>query len=74
VNQEETDYDYYRRRAAEELAKANSAANPALAAKHRQLSTIYTSRALQAERRREVEDSDENVEAPGSHRGKTQDG
>ncbi|MGA9580856.1 MAG: hypothetical protein WBR13_02670 [Allosphingosinicella sp.] len=52
---EESDCQYYRRRAAEELAKARDALDPGLAAKHRQLSTIYTSRALQAERDEESE-------------------
>ena len=52
---EETDCQYYRRRAAEELDKARNAVDPGLAAKHRQLSTIYTSRALQAERQLETE-------------------
>ena len=55
MNDEETDFEYYRRRAAEELAKSREALDPALAAKHRQLSTIYTSRALQAERHVEVD-------------------
>ena len=63
MDDHETDYDYYRRRAAEELAKARAALDPAQAAKHRQLSTIYTSRALQAERRRDWEERRE----PGSH-------
>jgi len=54
VDEDERDYDYYRRRAAEELAKAREAPDPDLAAKHRQLATIYTSRALQAERHSEV--------------------
>lgn len=54
MDEEETDYDYYRRRAAEELAKARDALDPALAAKHRQLSSIYTSRALQSERKAEA--------------------
>ena len=53
--EEESDCEYYRRRAAEELDKARAALDPGLAAKHRQLSTIYTSRALQAERRNETE-------------------
>lgn len=53
--EEETDCEYYRRRAAEELAKARSTLDPHLAAKHRQLSSIYTSRALQAERQLEPE-------------------
>lgn len=53
--EEESDCEYYRRRAAEELDKARTALDPGLAAKHRQLSTIYTSRALQAERRVETE-------------------
>ena len=52
---EENDCAYYRRRAAEELDKARAAVDPGLAAKHRQLSTIYTSRALQAERQLETE-------------------
>ena len=52
---EESDCAYYRRRAAEELEKARAALDPGLAAKHRQLSTIYTSRALQAERQLETE-------------------
>ena len=64
VDIEETDYDYYRRRASEELAKSRQAADPGLAAKHRQLSAIYTSRALQAERKQETEGPDESVEAP----------
>lgn len=55
MDTDETDYEYYRRRAAEELARSREAADPALAAKHRQLSTIYTSRALQAERHVEVD-------------------
>lgn len=55
MDEEETDYDYYRRRAAEELARSREALDPGLAAKHRQLSTIYTSRALQAERQAEVD-------------------
>jgi hypothetical protein len=55
LSEEETDYDYYRRRAAEEMEKARSATDLGLAAKHRQLSTIYTSRALQAERKQEVD-------------------
>lgn len=54
MDEEETDHDYYRRRAAEELAKSRETADPGLAAKHRQLSSIYTSRALQAERQAEV--------------------
>lgn len=59
MNQEETDYQYFHRRASEELDKARSASDVGLAAKHRKLSTIYTSRALQAERKREAEDSDD---------------
>jgi hypothetical protein len=55
VSDEENDCQYYRRRAAEELEKARKALDPGLAAKHRQLSTIYTSRALQAERQIETE-------------------
>lgn len=55
MDEDEKDYDYYRRRAAEELAKARAASDPGLAAKHRQLSSIYTSRALQAERQSEVD-------------------
>jgi hypothetical protein len=58
VDEEETDYEFYRRRAAEELAKSREAADHGLAAKHRQLSTIYTSRALQAERQLEIDDRD----------------
>ena len=54
VHDHDKDFEYYRRRAAEELDKARSAETPALAAKHRQLSTIYSSRALQAERRSEM--------------------
>ncbi|HET9638394.1 MAG TPA: hypothetical protein VFP12_04230 [Allosphingosinicella sp.] len=54
MDEHETDYEYYRRRAAEELAKAQRTADPGVAAKHRQLSSIYTSRALHAERKREV--------------------
>ena len=54
--EEESDYEYYRRRAAEELDKARRSADPGTAAKHRQLSANYTSRALQAERKREKED------------------
>ena len=53
MDEEETDYEYYRRRAAEELAKSRETSDPGLSAKHRQLSTIYTSRALQAERQAE---------------------
>lgn len=53
MDEDETDFNYYRRRAAEELAKARGTSDPGLAAKHRQLSSIYTSRALQAERRAE---------------------
>lgn len=52
---EESDCEYYRRRAAEELEKARAALDPGLAAKHRQLSTIYTSRALKSERQVETE-------------------
>ena len=55
MSDEENDCEYYRRRAAEELAKARDALDPGLAAKHRQLSTIYASRALQAERQQETE-------------------
>ena len=55
--EEESDCEYYRRRAAEELDRARAALDPGLAAKHRQLSTIYASRALQAERRIETDDS-----------------
>lgn len=54
MDEEETDFDFYRRRAREELAKSREALDPGLAAKHRHLSTIYTSRALQAERKAEV--------------------
>ena len=54
----ENDYQYFRRRAAEELAKSRAAADPGMAMKHRQLSSIYTSRALQAERRQEMEPRD----------------
>lgn len=53
MGEAETDYDYYRRRAAEELAKSRDTLDPGLASKHRQLSTIYASRALQAERQAE---------------------
>lgn len=64
---EESDCEYYRRRAAEELGKARAAVDPGVAAKHRHLSTIYTSRALQAERQLETEhhrsDQDEGGEA-----------
>ena len=52
---EESDFEYYRRRAAEELVKAREAADPGTAAKHRQLSSIYTSRSLQAERQVEMD-------------------
>lgn len=65
---EENDCEFYRRRAAEELDKARSAADPGLAAKHRQLSTIYTSRALQAERKGESAhrgDDPAEAEQPG---------
>ena len=55
MEEAESDYDYYRRRAEEELAKSREALDPGLAAKHRQLSTIYTSRALQAERKADIE-------------------
>ena len=55
MEEEEKDYEYYRRRAAEELAKSRETRDPGLAAKHRQLSTVYTSRALQAERQAEVD-------------------
>jgi hypothetical protein len=55
VDEDESDYEYYRRRAAEELAKSRETLDPGLAAKHRQLSTIYTSRALQAEREAEID-------------------
>lgn len=66
--EEENDCEYYRRRAAEELDKARAAADPGLAAKHRQLSTIYTSRALQAERQGEAahrRDDGTQAEKPG---------
>lgn len=55
MDEAESDYDYYRRRAVEELAKSREATDPGQAAKHRQLSTIYTSRALQAERKAEAD-------------------
>lgn len=55
VDEAETDYDYYRRRAEEELAKSRATLDPGLAAKHRQLSAIYTSRALQSERKSEAD-------------------
>lgn len=54
MNEQETDFEYYRRRATEELVKSREALDPGLAAKHRQLSTIYTSRALQAERKADL--------------------
>ena len=54
MSDEENDCQYYRRRAAEELEKARTTLDPGLAAKHRQLSTIYASRALQAERQVET--------------------
>lgn len=54
MSDEENDCEYYRRRAAEELEKARNTLDPGLAAKHRQLSTIHASRALQAERRIET--------------------
>lgn len=65
MDEEETDYAYYRRRAAEELAKARAALDPALAAKHRQLSSIYTSRALQAERRHDLDRSRDEAAKDG---------
>ena len=65
MDEEETDYDYYRRRAAEELAKSREALDPGLAAKHRQLSTIYTSRALQAERQAEADRTRSNGSGDG---------
>ena len=55
MDEAETDYAFYRRRAAEELAKSRETVDPGLAAKHRQLSSIYTSRALQAERKADIE-------------------
>ena len=64
MDEEETEHEYYRRRAAEELAKAASAPDPALAAKHRQLASIYTSRSLQAERRREADEGDKSADGP----------
>ena len=54
VNDHDEELEYYRRRAAEELEKARRAETPSLASKHRQLSSIYASRALQAERRNEL--------------------
>lgn len=65
MDEEETDYVYYRRRAAEELAKARDTVDPGLAAKHRQLSSIYTSRALQAERRLDLERSQDEAPTDG---------
>ena len=63
MDEAETDYAYYRRRAAEELAKSREALDPGLAAKHRQLSSTYTSRALQAERKADMDRSPKK--APG---------
>ncbi|MET1110498.1 MAG: hypothetical protein ABWX67_03120 [Allosphingosinicella sp.] len=54
MDEVESDYDYYRRRAEEELAKSRETLDPGLAAKHRQLSTVYTSRALQSQRKSEA--------------------
>ena len=65
MDEEETDYVYYRRRAAEELAKARDTSDPSLAAKHRQLSSIYTSRALQAERKLDLERSRDEAPEDG---------
>lgn len=59
MEKDETDYDHYRRRAEEELAKSREAVDPGLAAKHRKLSTIYASRALQAERQLDMKEGGE---------------
>lgn len=65
MDEEETDYAYYRRRAAEELAKSREALDPGLAAKHRQLSSVYASRALQAERKADIERPEESGSEDG---------
>jgi hypothetical protein len=50
----ESDYRYYTRRAAEELRRANHAITPEARARHRELASLFETKAEQRQRPRET--------------------